>query len=272
MDSLLVLNEHSRRGGRDGTVVCRTLWQAGVRCLTNASAPVQSVIAAGGDGTILGAIPLALERGVPLGIVPLGTFNELARTLGVPGEIARACEVIAQGRTRTIDLGRVNGLHFVNEASIGLSARIARRQTPHVKQRFGWLGILSTALQTLADVRPFLAEIIYDGQAERFRSVQITVANNGRFGGIIQRDDAAIDDGWLDLYSFEPSTWLHAFTLVKKIAARDPSSGQGLRTRRATRFHVRTRHPHHIRADGEPAGTTPAVFEVVPKALRVLVP
>lgn len=269
---MLVLNERSRLGQREGAAVCRTLAQAGADCSATADAAVDAVIAAGGDGTVIGAIPLALERGVPIGIVPLGTFNDLARTLGVPLNIPQACEVIVRGRTRAIDVGCVNGRHFVNEASIGVSTRIARRQTPEIKQRLGALAVISTTLQTLREVRPFFAEISYDDQLEQCRTVQITIANNARFGGIIENADAAIDDGWLDLYSVEPRNWFGAFGLVRKIIMRDPTSGEGLRTRRSARFSIVTHHPHHISADGEPAGVTPATFEVRPKALRVLVP
>jgi YegS/Rv2252/BmrU family lipid kinase len=273
MRALLVLNERSRLGLRHGPEVCRTLEGCGIECVRDsAEGSVDAVIAAGGDGTVIGAVRPALERNVPLGIVPLGTFNDLARTLDVPLEPPEACAVISGGRTRTIDVGRVNGRYFVNEASIGVTARIARRQTPQVKQRFGVLAVVSTTLQTLREIRPFFAEIRYDGTAERARTVQITVANNAHFGGVIERPDAAIDDGWLDLYSVEPRNWLDAFALVRKIVLRDPSSGQGLRTRRSTRFEIRTHHPHHVSADGEPAGMTPAAFEVLPKALRIFVP
>lgn len=272
VDALLVLNERSRLGRREGAFVCATLERAGVNCLRDADLRYDAVIAAGGDGTVISAIPLALGRGVPLGIVPLGTFNDLARALGLPAAIPQACATISGGRTRTIDVGFVNGCYFVNEASIGVSTRIARRQTPELKQRFGVLAVISTALQTLSEIRPFSAEIDFDGKTEHCHSVQITVANNARFGGVIARSDAAIDDGWLDLYSIEPRNWFDAFALVRKIVRGDSSSGQGLRTRRSTRFSIRTHRPHHISADGEPAGMTPAVFEVIPKALRVLVP
>ena len=268
----MVLNERSRLGAREGTVVCRTLEQAGVICSRDPDARYDIVIAAGGDGTVIGAIPLALDRGVPLGIVPLGTFNDLARTLGVPLAIPQACAAIVAGRKRTIDVGRVNGCYFVNEASIGVSTRIARRQTPELKQRFGVFAVLATTLQALRELRAFSADLEYDGTIEHCHSLQITVANSEHFGGVIRAAGAAIDDGWLDLFSVEPRNWLDAFSLARKILAGDPTSGQGLRTRRAMRFAVRTRHPHHVSADGEPAGMTPAVFEVVPKALRVLVP
>jgi len=270
--ALLILNEYSRLGRREGARTCSALERAGVRCTGEPSARVDAVVAAGGDGTVTRAIRLVLERDVPLGIVPLGTFNDLARTLGIPSEIERACNAIGAGRTRAVDIGRVNGCYFVNEASIGLSARAARRQTPEIKQRFGALGVVATGLQTLARTRAFSAELRYDGMSERVRTLQITVANSGRFGGIIHREDASIDDGWLDLYSIEPRSVLDAFALARKIIKRDPTSGEGLRTRRAARFAIVTRRPHRISADGEPAGVTPATFEVLAKAVRVLVP
>jgi YegS/Rv2252/BmrU family lipid kinase len=213
-----------------------------------------------------------LERGVPLGVVPLGTFNDLSRALGIPLDISQACRVIVDGHTKRIDVGHVNGRYFVNESSVGLSTRIARRQTPEVKRRFGVLGIITTTLQSIFETRPFSVQLKYDGTSERFRSVQLTIANNKHFGGVIESPDAAIDDGWLDLYSIEARTWWEFFALVRKIIVRDPSSGEGLRTRRSARFEVRTHHPHHIEADGEPAGFTPATFEVLPHILEVLVP
>ena len=269
-----MLNDKSRRGARDGDVVCRTLAQIGIDCERDASQAdgVRAVIAAGGDGTVISTAPLALDRGLPLGIVPLGTFNDLARTLGVPSDVEEACRAILAGRTRTIDLGLVNGHYFVNEASIGLTARIARRQTPEVKQRLGFVGVAGTAIQGLAQAKPFHVTVEHDGVAEAFRTLQLTVANSGRFGGIVERADASLDDGWLDLYSLEVSSWLEAFKVAKKIAAHDPSSGDGLRTRRSKRFTVRARRPHHITTDGEPAGMTPATFEIVPRALAVFVP
>lgn len=273
MRALLVLNEKSRRGVRDGDLVCRTLEEVGIDCVRDPGAgDVNAVIAAGGDGTVIGTAPLAIERKVPLGIVPLGTFNDLAKTLGVPAGIEDACRSILRGNTRRIDVGRVNGTYFVNEASIGLSTRIARKQTPEVKQRFGALGVIATTLESLRAARPFFADIAYDGTRERVRTVQITIANSARFGGVIERTDASIDDGWLDLYSIEVRTWWQAFSLARKAIARDPRSGDGLRTRRSSRFTVHTHHPHHIAADGEPAGMTPATFEILPHALEVLIP
>ncbi|MFN2448266.1 MAG: YegS/Rv2252/BmrU family lipid kinase [Candidatus Baltobacteraceae bacterium] len=273
MRALLVLNQRSRRGAREGAAVCKRLAESGIECdVARGARDVEAVIAAGGDGTVIYSVPLALERGVPLGVVPLGTFNDLARTLGIGTDTGKACEAIAHGSTRTIDVGRVNGVHFVNEASIGVSTRIARKQTPAAKQRFGLLAVAAAAVHTIRETRPFGVTLRFDGNCEQFRSVQLTIANSGRFGGVIDRPDAAIDDGWLDLYSVEVTNWAQALPLVYKILSRDATSAKGLRTRRAQQFLVQTAHAHHISADGEPAGMTPALFQVLPGALRVFVP
>lgn len=273
MRALLVLNERSRFGLRDGDLVCRTLEELHVVCERDASAQnIEAIIAAGGDGTVIHAIPTAIARGLPLGVVPLGTFNDLARTLELPLNVREACEVIVAKRTRKIDVARVNGVYFVNEASVGVSTRIARRQTPEVKQRFGAVGVISTTIQSLRQTRPFTVELRYDGKREGFSTVQLTIANNARFGGIFHRSDASIADGWLDLYSIEIRTWVQALGAVRALLSGHPLDGKGLRTRRSTEFAVFTRHPHSIAADGEPAGTTPATFEILPRAIDVIIP
>jgi len=272
MRALLILNEKSRRGMRDGDLVCRILADLGVECERDAAARnIEAVIVAGGDGTVISALPHVIARRLPLGIVPLGTFNDLAKTLDVPLDLHAACAAIVAGRTREIDVGNVNGVYFVNEASIGVSTRIARRQTPEVKQRFGALGVIATTLQSLRQTQPFRVQLQYDERLETFYTVQLTVANNSRFGGVFQRADASIDDGWLDLYSVELRSWLQALGIVRTIAKGDPSTAEGLRTRRSTKFIVRTRRPHHVAADGEPAGVTPATFSIHPRAVQVFI-
>lgn len=275
MRSFLVFNDKSRRGAQNADLVRTTLRERGAELIEDRGAvsagTVDSVIAAGGDGTVISAVEAAISLRAPLGIIPLGTFNDLARSFGLPADVAQACRVATGSVTRTIDVGRVNGRFFVNEASIGLSTRVARRQTPEIKRRFGFLGIAGTTLQTLRQSRPFRAEVDYDGKTEYLRTIQLTIANNAHFGGVIDNPDAAIDDNRLDLYSIEVRNWLGVVAILRKLITHDPRSVSGLRMRGSARFTVRTRSPHHVSADGEPAGFTPATFEVLPRALRVFV-
>lgn len=272
----LFINERSRRGQMHAAAVRASLRNADIEAIERSSfeklEDVDAIVCAGGDGTLLSGIGAAIASELPLGIIPLGTFNELARTLEIPLDVEGAVATIASARARTIDVGRVNGKYFLNEASIGISSRAARMQTPELKQRFGFLGVLWTSVQAVRYGRPIRAEIRYDDRSERMRTIQLTVANSHRFGGFLSVADAAIDDGWLDLYSVDITSLREAFSVARLMFAGERHDAPGLRTRRARVFDVATRHAHRIMADGEPAGSTPARFEVIPKALRVFVP
>jgi len=276
---LLDVNRRSRSGRRTGALAARELAEAGVETAAfsaqhrkSEAAPCDAIVAVGGDGTLVRLIPYALRWNVPLGMVPSGTFNELAHTLGLPVDVAAACRIVAAGHTREVDVGCVNGIHYLNEASIGISSRAARMQTAELKQRFGFLGVVTTALRALWFSRPMFAEVSYDDTVVRFKTVQLTIANSHRFGGVFSVSDAAIDDGWLDLYSVEIENFRQAFDVARAILRGRRESVPGLRTLRAKRFSVRQHRRHHVTADGEPAGQTPATFTVMPKALRVFVP
>jgi diacylglycerol kinase (ATP) len=271
----LLINERSRRGRELGPAVRVALQHAGIDAIERAPAKpasVDAIVCAGGDGTLLSAIDSAIASGVPLGVIPLGTFNDLARTLGIPLDVEAAVRVVANGAARSIDVGEVNGAYFVNEASIGVSSRVARLQTPEIKRRFGVFGVVWTALQAVRYSTPIRVEVRFGDRSERLRTVQLTIANSYRFGGVLNVQDAAIDDGWLDLYSVDIEGMREAFAVARTILIGTRRDAPGLRTFRAQVFDVVTRRPHHIVADGEPAGQTPATFRVLPKALRVFTP
>jgi len=274
MKALLAVNPHSRLGRRLGERVRGELRRRGIELIEDARrlGEVDAIVVAGGDGSFARWIERALARGVPMGLVPLGTFNDLARTLAIPLDVEGACEVIARGVARAIDVARVNGTYYVSEASVGVSSRVARLQRERDKQRLGLLAIVVSALGAVRHMRPFHAEIGYEGKVERVKTIQLTVANSNHFGGVITVADAAIDDGWLDLYSVEIGTLVEAIQVAGAIAAGRRQGERALRAYRAAAFEVVTRRPHRITADGEPAGSTPARFEVLPKALRVFAP
>lgn len=286
MRVLLLLNPKARRGEEYADQVTRALDVAGCRVIREPPGrddggtammrrhkdDVDCVVVGGGDGTLIAAMPGLIETKLPLGILPLGTFNDLAKTLGVPADPVAAVRLILEGHCRPVDVGRVGNKYFLNEASIGISTRIARRQTPEAKKRFGFLAIVGTTLTTLRYSRPFGVRIRYNGTEERFRTPQLTVANSHHFGGFITNKRAAIDDGMLDLYSLEVKRWSDILPLLGEIARGDVSRARAVRDRRSTKFDVHTTVPHHIFTDGEPAGMTPATFEVLPQALRVYVP
>lgn len=234
---------------------------------------VDMIVVGGGDGTLSAAASGVMQAKRPLGILPTGTANDLARTLAIPEDLDEAIRVIGEGHTRAIDIGSVNGELFFNVASIGLSAELAQALTPDLKRRFGKLGYAVAAFRVLARARPFRARIIAADRAVRSFTLQVAVGN-GRFygGGNIVTETAAIDDGCLDLYSLE---FLQAWRLVLLLRAfrrGEHTTRREVRDLRGQAFEVHTRRPRPVNADGEIVTHTPAVFQVLPKAIEIIVP
>lgn len=231
------------------------------------------VIIGGGDGTLNLAAQALIDTRLPLGILPLGTANDLARTLGIAPDVKSAVRTIASGKTRRIDLGEVNNQLFFNVSSIGFSASLARNLTSQMKKKWGTLGYALAAIKILKQSRPFSATIIHDGVETPVKTVQISVGN-GRYygGGMTVEQNAAPDDGRLDVYSLEVSHWWEIVMLFPFIRRGTHGRWRKVRAFSATSLTIHTRRPHVINADGELIGETPARFSIREKAVEVFVP
>jgi YegS/Rv2252/BmrU family lipid kinase len=231
------------------------------------------VVVAGGDGTMNAAAKGVMRSGLPLGIVPTGTANDLARTIDVPPDIEQAVEIIAAGATRRIDLGEVNDELFFNVASIGLSVELAKELTRDLKRRFGVLGYLIASFRVLARARAFHAEIVFEDRRVRCRTLQVAIGN-GRFygGGNLIEADAAIDDGRLDLYSLEVGRVWRVVLMARALRQGRHGEWDEIRSLSGESFEIRTRRPRHVNADGEIVTSTPARFGVVKGAIEVFAP
>lgn len=231
------------------------------------------VIVCGGDGTIATAAQGVLQTGLPMGLLPLGTANDLARTLGIPLDLPSAADVIVNGRTERIDVGLVNGHPFFNVASLGLSADLARGLTPQSKRRWGRLAYAIRAAQVLFAARPFHAEVLNRQQRIDVRTLQIAVGNGRHYGGgSVIHEHASIVDGHLDLYSLDPrSVWKLALMFGAFRRGRHGVWAE-VETSKCVEFHVRTRRPRPINVDGDIVTETPAHFVVRPAAIEVFVP
>ena len=285
--SLLLVNRHSRRGHETLSQVVTQLQGLGFELFEESTEKPQElaniirsyrdrvdlVIIGGGDGTLNAAIEGLVDTQLPLGILPLGTANDLARTLQIPQSIPQACQVIATGHSQRIDLGKVNHKHFFNVASLGLSVQITRQLDKKAKRTWGVLAYAATAIQVIWKTRPFRAEIRIGEDSIRVKTVQIAVGN-GRYygGGMAVADDAAINDQRLDLYSLEYQHWWQILLLVPAMWLGKHANWSGVRSLQGKEFDIYTRKPQPINADGEIVTYTPAKFSLIPKAVAVFVP
>lgn len=234
---------------------------------------VDLVVVGGGDGTINAAAQGVMALKKPLGILPTGTANDLARTLDIPPDLDTAARIIAAGHTRRIDLGFVNDQPFFNVASLGLSAELAQTLTSEIKRRFGKLGYAFAALRVLTRARPFRAEITSPGERVRVTTLQIAVGN-GRYygGGNAVEKTAEIDDRCLDLYSLEFTRAWKLALMARSFRHGEHGAWKEVRATRARAFEIRTRRPRPINADGEIVTQTPARFSLASAAIEVFAP
>ena len=234
---------------------------------------VDMVVIGGGDGTLNAAAAGVFKSRIPMGILPLGTANDLARTLRIPTDLNEAISIVAAGNSRFIDVASVNDKMFFNVASIGLSAELAQGLTRDIKRRFGRMGYAMAAVKTLIRAKPFQTTIINSQGSVRSMTLQVAVGN-GRFygGGNVVDETAEINDGQLHLYSLE---FLSAWRLVlmfRSFHRGEHTSRKDVLDLRDTQFELRTRRPLPVNADGELVTETPALFRILPRAVEVISP
>ncbi len=285
--ALLLINRHARRGSAsiDGTV--QVLERGGIslqrmdlpnryeiaNLIRQHAAACDLVIVGGGDGTVNAAARGLIDTRLPLGILPLGTANDLARTLHLPADPAAAAAVIVAGHLRSIDLGEANGVPYFNVAHVGLTTELAHRLTRESKKRWGRLGYAIAAWRIVRRARPFTATVHHDGRDETFRTLQVSVGNGVFYGGGLRVAEGALpDDGRLDVFSLEAGHWWELIALLPHLKRGTHGRKATVRSFRTTEVMLTTRRPRDVDADGERITRTPAQFRVLPAAVRVFAP
>lgn len=285
--ALLLVNTKARRGQEDVAMIRERLTAGGLdliephadsgdflSVIRQHRNEASRVIIGGGDGSLNHALLALLEAQLPLGILPLGTANDLARTLSLPADPLQACDVILANYSQRIDIGQVNERPYFNVASIGLAAEVTRRLSKGTKTHWGVLAYVWAAMGAMLRSRSFRVEISSDGQSLQARTWQVAVGNGRNYGGgMTIHEHARIDDGLLNLYSLEIKRSWHILPLIPALWRGTLDPLLTVRTMHGTAFDVRpVSHPRSIIADGELVGTTPAIFKLLPKALSVYVP
>ncbi len=283
--ALLLINARARRGQESYFQAAALLEELGFELLRprqqDLSASIREVrdtadlvIVGGGDGTLNASLAGLIETQLPLGVLPLGTANSFAKTIGLPLNLPDACEVISRGLVRQVDLGCVNGKYFLNTASVGLSVEITQGVDSESKKFWGSLAYFAKSLQVFRRAEPFAIQLSCDGSSPiQIETFQILVGNGFYFGGgMVVAPNASIDNHKLYFSSVEVKRKYQLLTL--SLAARRGRHvyHDRVRTFYCKRLHLEANSPVPVNTDGEYATQTPAEFEIKPQILSVIVP
>jgi YegS/Rv2252/BmrU family lipid kinase len=286
----VLINAHSRRG--------KALFQPAVAALRAAGIPVaqaialkhqqdmarllrreidsgtRMVIVGGGDGTLSACADLLVHTKIAMGVLPMGTGNTFARSIGIPLNLEEAATVLAAGHIEAIDVGRCNQQIFLNSVSLGLSVEIAGALDKRIKRRLSLLAWPYVGGRVLWTHRPLHLKVLDGEDVHRLRTHQLLVVN-GRYvaGPITASPDASVQDNELDVFALGGA---HRANLAKITFLW--LRGRHMEARDAKYFTTRKlrieslRQPYKANVDGEINEQTPLDIEVLPRALRVVVP
>jgi YegS/Rv2252/BmrU family lipid kinase len=261
-----------REGGIAYRLVRTTSLEHGIDEATRAAGNGEIPVVMSGDG-LIGQIGGALaETGVPLGVIPGGRGNDLARVLGIPTEIPAAIELIAGGTTRSIDVAEVNGRRFLGIASCGFDSD-ANRIANEARFVKGNLVYLYAALRALAAWKPARFEVALDGERHEFTGWAVAAANSRAYGGgMFLAPDAELDDGKLDVVMTSDTSKLHCLVNLPKVFKGTHVDNPEVTIMRASEVEIAADRPFAVYADGDPIADLPATIRVLPRALEVIAP
>lgn len=286
-DAILVVNAGSRKGEDQFEEAKAKLTKAGVNLLdaqavehpddirTIVRQAIQNapmVIVGGGDGSLSGVVDEFVGTDCVFAILPLGTANSSARTLGVPLDLDGAIDVIAHGHRKRIDLGMIDKDYFVNAASLGLSPIIGETVPHDLKRYLGRFGYLFWAMKCLIGFRPF--RLIIDDGAEKHAlwSTEVRILNGPYHGGLELSDNAEIDSGQIVIQAVVGKSKFQLMWdwYAKAIKLRDRNANS--REFTGTSFQLETLPNLKISIDGEVLATTPVQVRIAKKAVEVASP
>ncbi|WP_433239710.1 diacylglycerol/lipid kinase family protein [Streptosporangium sp. CA-135522] len=285
----VVVNTRSRRGRRLYPEVVRTLRAEGfepirlislddprrLRATLEAALDVEPdlLVVGGGDGTLSAAVKHVAHRDVALGVLPLGTTNNFARSLGLPLDLPGAIRVLRTGKVADIDLGVAEDREFANLASFGVSVEVAGTVKPWLKRVLGRAAYPLTALTILPRHQPFRAFITVDGHRHELLTHQLNIANGRFHGGWQVAKDISIDNGRLVAYQLGSGKRLRLLveTLVRATTGRWSSLAGGPFVV-GREMLLETDPPMAADIDGEVRLMTPITIRTIPNGLRVMVP
>jgi YegS/Rv2252/BmrU family lipid kinase len=232
------------------------------------------VIAWGGDGTINEVASELAFRDVPIGVIPSGSGNGLARELKIPCKVDQAFATAFGQAERVIDAGELEGRLFFNVAGVGLDAKVAHQFAVTGLERRGFARYIEIATRQLFAFEASDYRIVADGVASQARALVVAIANGRQYGnGAVIAPDARIDDGRLDAIVVEERSALRALSQMPMLLSGRLARVPGIRMIPARELEISSREPMIYHVDGEPCeGGLSIRARIRPGALRVRVP
>ncbi len=230
------------------------------------------LILGGGDGTISGLVDLMVGHDVVLGVLPLGTANSFARSLGIPLDIEGAVEVIRTGRPRRIDLGMIDKDYYANCAAMGISPKIAETVPHGLKRVAGRLGYLGWAAYQFLRFRPFTLIVEQNGERERLRVVEVRISNGPYHGGTELVESAAVDSGEIVVQAVCGHVKRRLVINWAASILRSDYRKEKVREFRGREIKLNTIPPLPISIDGEVLARTPVTARIAAGIIEVMAP
>ncbi len=228
------------------------------------------VVAAGGDGTIAAIAGALAGQDTALGILPLGSLMNVARSLGIPRDLDEAAAVIATGQVRAIDVGEANDIPFMEAGSVGLNAAMFAEAD---RIDAGEFRAIVPALRLLAKFPPSRMTLHLDDRIVATRALTVIVANGPYMGlGFTVAPDADIGDGKLDVVVYSRFSRMELVRHFAGVAFGRQRYAPKVTTYRSSSVRIESRRPLPCAADSRDLGATPVTFRALPGALRVIVP
>ncbi|AGH51032.1 putative diacylglycerol kinase [Sphingomonas sp. MM-1] len=246
------------------------LFAPAIREAVRSGAPM--VIVGGGDGSLSSAVDHFVGHDCVFALLPLGTANSFARTLGIPLDLEGAIGVIAGGQRRRIDLGMIDGDYFANCAAIGLSPLIAESVPHGFKAWAGRVGYLSWAMLVLFRFKTFRLTVGEGDTAETIDALEVRIANGGFHGGTELVDDAEVDSGEIVVQAVVGKALPYLGWSWLTSLLRLPQRRQTTREFHGRALRVATDPPLSISIDGEVLAKTPVTARVAKGAIEVAAP
>lgn len=286
--AVLIVNARSRKGRKLFRRAVRGLRERGIeliaahalrrpdqlgstiRAAIEDGAPM--VIVGGGDGSLSGSVDFIVGHDCVFALLPLGTANSFARSLGIPLDLDGAMDVIAGGARRRIDLGLIDNDYFANCAAIGISPLIGETVPHGLKAWAGRVGYLSWALLMLFRFKPFRLTVGEGADAETIDALEVRIANGPYHGGTALVDEAAVDSGEIIVQAVVGRALPYLGWSWLTSVLRMPARRQTTREFHGRDLLVRTDPPMDISIDGEVLARTPVRARIARAVIEVAAP